>query len=152
MGVHMLIQIRAHSALSQYSARLASSQPARTSLTSWPKRDEKRLAQHTRVPPNLEPGVQRAARLLRDRNDAFLAALPHDANLACAQLEISDIQGNHLADTNSGAVEQLDQGTITKRHPLQASLTIAALRRGLIRNPAIVCNELFTIVDGKRMG
>jgi hypothetical protein len=83
MGVHMLIQIRAHGALSQYSARLASSQPARTSLTSWPKRDEKRLAQHTRMPPNLEPGVQRAARLLRDRNDAFLAALPHDANLAC---------------------------------------------------------------------
>ena len=53
MGVHMLIQIRADGALSQYSARLTSSQPARTSFTSWPKRDEERLAQHARVPPNL---------------------------------------------------------------------------------------------------
>jgi hypothetical protein len=105
MGVHMLIQIRAHGSLTQNPTRLASSQPTRTGFTSRPERDEERFAHHTRVPPNLQPGSERVARLFRDRNDAFLAALPHHANLARAQFQITHIQRNQLADANPCAVE-----------------------------------------------
>jgi hypothetical protein len=131
MGVNMLIQICAHRSLSQDPTRLTSRKATKTSFTPRPKRNKERFAHHARMSPNLEPFAERAARLFRNRDYTFFAALPHHANLARSQLEIANIQGNQLTDANPGSIEQLDERPIAQRHPLGTSLSIATFRRGL---------------------
>ena len=147
MGVNMLIQIRTDGSLSQDPTRLASSEPTRTTFTPRPKRNEQRFTHHARMSPDLQPGIECKARLFRDRNNAFLPALPHHANLASAQLQIANVEGIQLTNANPGTVEQLDERPVAQCHPLGTPLSIATFRCGLAQNTPIVRDQLFTIVD-----
>jgi hypothetical protein len=149
MGMDMLIKIRSNRSLSQYPTCLTSREPARSPFTSRSKRNKERFAHDPRVPPNFQPGAERATRLFRNRNNTFFTTLPHHANLARTQFKITHIQSNQLADANPGSIKQLDQRTVTQCHPSGTPLSVAPFRCGLRRNTIVVCDELLTIVNGK---
>jgi hypothetical protein len=150
MGMYMLIQVCSDGPLAQDPTRFTSGKPPRAAFTPRPKRDEERFTHHTRMAPNIQPRIERKPRLFRDRNDALLPALPHHANFSRSQLQITNVEGNELADANPSAVEQLDERPVAERHPLGPPFAVAAFRSRLARNTPFGRDQLFAIVDRER--
>src|SRR6266850_2720220 len=59
-------------------------------------------------PPVVEPGADGLRRGLVERHESLLAPLSHRADDPLVQIDVLEVEGNQLAQAQSGRVEQLE--------------------------------------------